>query len=423
MSPRKRKKKSRLRKFLRRIGLLSKTEKRPRQVHDHEADPHPLFDTNWYLSEHPEAARYRSPYDHYRQYGHRRGVNPNPFFHGRWYLDQNPDIPVGTNPLVHYVNVGAAEHRAPSPYFDSRWYAEHYVDRISAGMLPLAHYVREGSLQGLAPRVELLDESTGLASAWYQERISTLYVRMITPAPEPAPFERGGFWAPELRNRSGKPLAVYTAIFSDYDTLKLPHPKWAATADFYCITDRNFRETGAWQIVRPDYHNAETTRIARFYKIHPHLYFSGYEASLWVDGNILLQADPADLLGDMPPGTDMTVFRHPERTRWEEEVMTCCERGKDDTAILLAQAMRYEEAGYQQKLPLIETNVILRRHNQPQVIALMRKWWAELERGSRRDQVSLTYCMDQLSDLSLGFFPEASARSSKRMRVLRHGAE
>ena len=101
--------------------------------------------------------------------------------------------------------------------------------------------------------------------------------------------------------------------------------------------------------------------------------------------------------------------------------MTCCERGKDEIEILLAQAMRYGEAGYRQKSPLIETNVILRRHNQPQVIALMKKWWAELERGSRRDQVSLNYCMDQVSDLKLGFFPEASARSSKRMRVVRHG--
>lgn len=403
----------------------------PRQVRSHYRatgqrlgyDPNPLFDTNWYLGEHPEAVDHPSPLDHYNRDGSsRKFVNPNPFFYGRWYIRRNPDARAGgVNPLLHYLAVGAAQHRAPSPYFDSRWYAERYADRIAPSVLPLAHYLREGAYQSLAPRAELLDPRTGLASAWYQDRVRQVYARMISPAPQAAALERGSFWAPELRNRSGKPLAVYTAILDDYDTLKLPHPDWAASADFYCITDRNFPETGIWQIVRPDYHNAEPTRIARFYKIHSHLYFSGYETSLWIDGNIVLSADPADLLGDMPPDRDMMVFHHPYRTKWQEEVMVCCDLLKDDAGILLTQAARYCEAGYRQNSPLIESNVILRRHNRPQVISLMNKWWTEIERGSRRDQISLNYCLDQVPDLKLGFFPEASGRGSTRVRVVSHG--
>ncbi len=403
----------------------------PRQVRSHYRatghrlgyDPNPLFDTNWYLGEHPEAVDYPSPLDHYHRYGFKRKlVNPNPFFNGRWYLKRNPDAQsAGVNPLLHYLAVGAAQHRAPSPYFDSRWYTERYVDRIAPGALPLAHYLREGAYQGLAPRAELLDGRTGLASAWYQDQVKQTYARMISPAQKAAPLERGGFWAPELRNRGGKPLAVYTAIFGDYDTLKLPHPDWAASADFYCITDRTFREAGIWQVVRPDYHNAEPTRIARFYKIHPHLYFTGYEATLWIDGNIVLRADPADLLRDLPPDRDMTAFHHPSRTRWQDEVMICCDLLKDDAGVLLTQASRYCEAGYQQNAPLIESNVILRHHNRPQVISLMNRWWAEIERGSRRDQISLTYCLDQVPDMKLGFFSEASGRDSTRVSLVSHG--
>ncbi len=58
-----------------------------------EEDPHPLFDTVFYLERNPDvAAAGRNPLEHYLASGGLEGRDPHPLFHTAFYLDQNPEV-------------------------------------------------------------------------------------------------------------------------------------------------------------------------------------------------------------------------------------------------------------------------------------------------------------------------------------------
>jgi molybdenum cofactor biosynthesis enzyme MoaA len=118
-----------------------------------EHDPHPLFDTGWYLTRNPYARAISvNPIVHYLRLGASQGWDPNPYFDTKWYLAQNKDVGrAGTNPLVHYLKHGAAEGRDPSPSFDTKWYLLKYQDVARSGLNPLAHFLRYGKAEGRAP--------------------------------------------------------------------------------------------------------------------------------------------------------------------------------------------------------------------------------------------------------------------------------
>ncbi len=67
-----------------------------------------MFDPDWYQSNYPESAAFRTPAEHYMQVGWQLGYDPNPFFSTRDYLRSNPEL-VGArmNPFIHYVLYGA----------------------------------------------------------------------------------------------------------------------------------------------------------------------------------------------------------------------------------------------------------------------------------------------------------------------------
>ena len=54
---------------------------------------------------------------------------------------------------------------------------------------------------------------------------------------------------------------------------------------------------------------------------------------------------------------------------------------------------RYRDEGFPRQFGLYETNVVLRKHNEPLVGKVDVDWWREIDSGSRRDQLSLTYVL------------------------------
>lgn len=106
-------------------------------------DPHPLFDTRWYLAQRPEL-RGRTPLEHYMSQGAAAGLSPHPLFDTRWYLAQLQEPPVG-DPLTHYIVEGAGEGLDPHPLFDSDWYLARHPDVGAQGFNPLIHYIKHGA--------------------------------------------------------------------------------------------------------------------------------------------------------------------------------------------------------------------------------------------------------------------------------------
>jgi glycosyltransferase involved in cell wall biosynthesis len=116
-------------------------------------DPHPLFDTSFYLEQNPDvAAAAVNPLVHYISGGGLEGRNPHPLFDSSFYLAENPDVrAAGLDPLVHYVTHGASERRRPHPLVDPPFYLARAPEIAASGLDALTHYITRGAQEGLDP--------------------------------------------------------------------------------------------------------------------------------------------------------------------------------------------------------------------------------------------------------------------------------
>ena len=110
-------------------------------------DPHPVFDTKYYLEKNPEAvASGINPLAHYVLRGAKEGRDPHPLFDTGFYLEKNPNVAAsGVSPLAHYMLHGAKEGRDPHPLFDTKFYLEQNPDVAASKINPLVHYILYGS--------------------------------------------------------------------------------------------------------------------------------------------------------------------------------------------------------------------------------------------------------------------------------------
>lgn len=118
------------------------------------SDPHPLFDTKFYLRQLPtgETASSSSPLLDYVKRGWRQGRNPHPLFDVQFYLDQNADVRErGEEPLSHYLVWGWKEGRDPHPLFSGHWYWAQKPHASAYNQNPLLHYLTVGWKEKRSP--------------------------------------------------------------------------------------------------------------------------------------------------------------------------------------------------------------------------------------------------------------------------------
>lgn len=127
---------------------------------------------------------------------------------------------------------------------------------------------------------------------------------------------------------------------------------------------------------------------AKIYKILSHQFIDS-EWSVWIDGNLKLKVTEKDLI-EMTKPYDVGVFRHPWRDCLYEEANECQRLGLDDSNIIEEQIKRYRDAGCPKNSGLGACFLIVRRHT-PKVCQFNEEWWAEICRGSVRDQISFPY--------------------------------
>lgn len=182
-------------------------------------------------------------------------------------------------------------------------------------------------------------------------------------------------------------VAVYTGLFGKYDVLQDP-AAGSTTCDFICFTDDETLRSKSWKIV----HVATTMDPAmmnRHVKLHPHLYLPDHEVSIYIDSNLKVRRDPAELVQRYLTASAFAAPRHPVRNCIYDEIELCIKHGKTDAGTGQRQAERYRQTGYPARHGMTENRVLIRRHHDPAVRRVLDAWWAEYAGGIRRDQVSL----------------------------------
>lgn len=197
-----------------------------------------------------------------------------------------------------------------------------------------------------------------------------------------------------------KKLVIYTAIFGNKDELCEPSLTLPGI-DLICFTDNLYLKSETWKVIYKNPTNKDPVRSAKVYKILPHRYLSNYKISIWVDGNFLIRGNVSKLIKKYLSTANIAVFDH-NKNRWDprnciykeaEALLKLAGKGKhkDDTQIILTQVKQYRKIGYPRSNGLISSAIILRKHHEPDVIQTMEDWWKEIEKYSRRDQLSFNY--------------------------------
>lgn len=184
-------------------------------------------------------------------------------------------------------------------------------------------------------------------------------------------------------------MIVYTANTKGKDELK--ENQNTEGAEFVAFLDTP-TESKTWNVRSVTEISPDPVRNAKQYKVLPHIYFPDAKYSLWIDGTITL-LDPLQKLIDLYLGdNDIALHKHYMRDCAYAEAVECGSYLLDDPDVISKQIARYLfQEGYPRNNGLAECTIILRRHT-PKIAELNNLWWDEIQKGSRRDQISFNYC-------------------------------
>lgn len=189
-------------------------------------------------------------------------------------------------------------------------------------------------------------------------------------------------------------IAVFTAISGGYDPIKLPE-KPDSRFDYIVFTDTPLREPGLYDVRPLPYFHSDTTRSARFVKTHAHMLLNDYDIAVWVDSNITIKDDIYPFIEELVQSEKpVAAIPHPQRSSIYEEYEACIRHGKDEQETMSEQIKHYKDSGFQHD-DLIESNFMVFDLHHEKTPKFLNTWWSEIDRFSKRDQISLNYALNK----------------------------
>lgn len=200
-------------------------------------------------------------------------------------------------------------------------------------------------------------------------------------------------------------MIIITANFGGYDDVR---PLPAGLTGILCTDDGDTVDGWVSLVLSTN----DPRRSARHEKIRAD--WAGVEYVLWMDGQFHLASDPGDWVRGMLANDELALFAHPSRTCAYAEARACVAQGRGDPKAIAEQVERFRSAGLPENYGLFATGIMLWR-NTDRISELRALWWEE--ETSRRDQISLPYCL-----WKLGIKPRVIAGDVYKHPVVRwHG--
>jgi hypothetical protein len=191
--------------------------------------------------------------------------------------------------------------------------------------------------------------------------------------------------------RSGRPV-VYTVLTGSHGLLADPFPPGCGGFERICFTDNPDLQSEDWSIVRMDPALLDPARESRRPKILAHRFLPDFEISLYVDGTVRFKVDPTVVISHcLDIDSSFACFRHPWRNCVYAEGEEVIRLGYDRETRVREQLDHYRTTGFPEHAGLIAGTMLIRRHNDEHVVALAERWFEQVLRFSKRDQVSFNY--------------------------------
>ncbi|MDT0688476.1 DUF616 domain-containing protein [Salegentibacter sp. F188] len=194
---------------------------------------------------------------------------------------------------------------------------------------------------------------------------------------------------------------IYTAIFGNYEGL-IPQPQYVGV-DYVCFTDTPLK-CKFWKVIVVERRFEDPTLDARWHKIMAHKHLSKYKQSIYIDGNFLVLQNPVKLLEQkLRDEIVLAFFDHNQcddaRNCAYEEYQAILnlqdKQGyfKDSPERMQRLITFLKEQKYPENNGLISSGVLMRKHNDAELIKLMEDWWYFVENYTKRDQLSFDYVL------------------------------
>lgn len=209
---------------------------------------------------------------------------------------------------------------------------------------------------------------------------------------------------------------IYTCITGNYDRLIEPSVITPGF-DYICFTDNDDLKSKTWKIKKIPLdklpNKLNNVKIQRWVKINPHILLNDYELSIWVDANIEINGNLDKYINTIndTPNKSVYIPKHPQRNCIYEEAKICEILKKDTHENISKQIKFYEYKHYPKNYGLVQSNIIIRKHNDEYCKKLMKLWWDEINKFSHRDQLSFNYCLFILGDQGFEYLNENTCNS------------
>ena len=205
---------------------------------------------------------------------------------------------------------------------------------------------------------------------------------------------------------------IYTCITGGYELLDDPFVI-SPGYDYVCFTNYDKIKSNIWQIrpIPEELSGLTEVKKQRCIKINPHKYLPEYDFSIWVDGCIKLRKDVNEFVDKHCKNAHIFIPAHPVRKCIYEEMNTCIKQKKDTEANIAPQRARYISEHFPKDYGLVQSNIVIRYHNEHDCIRLMEAWWEEVKNGSHRDQLSFDYARWKNDDVKFTLLDKTTCRT------------
>ena len=204
-------------------------------------------------------------------------------------------------------------------------------------------------------------------------------------------------------------IILYTAIFGDVKDQLYELPRWGdAYVECHAYVDtveKPKKHKTGWILRPPAFTDQnDSRRKARKHKALAHELYPDVPITIWCDGTMTPYTSPKTLCRRyLPEDLEICTFRHSERTCIYQEAEYCARNKRGDVAKIRKQIAAFKKEGYPYHNGLAETMVVIRKLTDD-TKAFNELWWACIENGSERDQLSFDYAIWKLG-LDYAVFP------------------
>lgn len=188
-------------------------------------------------------------------------------------------------------------------------------------------------------------------------------------------------------------IAIYTAIYGEKDKLREPISyDIDDEVDYFVFSDKEISNVYPYKTVELSNTYTDVSKMSKYIKINiiNTDFFLDYDLIIWHDANMQINHPELVSLALKHRLEGLTMFKH-HRSCVYAEGIGCIKANKDSSFKIFFQTFMNYLRGMPLNFGLWAGGILIINIKNKDVVELMKHWWKETKRYTRRDQLSLPF--------------------------------